>query len=195
MPACHQRHGPSGQNCSARGPDSAPSGPRSTALSSPLPRRAAPPCCPAVLPRRAAPPCCPAVLPRRAAPPCCPAVLPGSVPAPIRAVTSFSTVSRAHLRRAGPDGPAREQREADASSERESAARVTRRRWLRFTLGTRRCGAAALPRPSDASPTARRRLRTAPPVTRPPAAPPYLAAAPASITTRPSASRCCADRR
>jgi hypothetical protein len=31
-------------------------------------------------------------------------------------VTTFSTASRAHLRRAGPNGPGREQREASASS-------------------------------------------------------------------------------
>lgn len=35
---------------------------------------------------------------------------------PSGAVTSFYTASRAHLRRAGPDGPGREQRRASASS-------------------------------------------------------------------------------
>ena len=55
--------------------------------------------------------------------------------------------------------------------------------------GTRRCGAAASPRPSDASPTARRLPRTAPPVTGRLRSPPYPAAAPASTTTRRSTAR------
>lgn len=67
-----------------------------------------------------------------------------SADASAEAVTTFSTVSSAHLRRAGPDGPSREQRE---------------------------------------------RARTAPQVTGRLRSPPYPAAAPASTTARPSASR------
>jgi hypothetical protein len=60
---------------------------------------------------------------------------------PIRAclsgprVQTFCTVSRAHLRRAGPDGPGREQRGRTRAVERERAARVTRRRRPGFTRG------------------------------------------------------------
>ena len=50
-------------------------------------------------------------------------------------------------------------------------------------------GGSFSPRPSAASPTARRLPRTAPPVTGRLRSPPYPAAAPASTTTRPSASR------
>jgi hypothetical protein len=55
--------------------------------------------------------------------------------------------------------------------------------------GSRRYGAAASPRPSDASPTARRLPRTAAPVTGRLRSPPYPAAAPASTTARPMTSR------
>jgi len=58
-------------------------------------------------------------------------------------VTILSTVSRAHLRRAGPDGPGREQRGRARAAERERAARVTRRKRPGFTQGSRRCRAAA----------------------------------------------------
>jgi hypothetical protein len=53
-----------------------------------------------------------------------------------------------------------------------------------FNLGSHRCGAAVSPRPSDASPTARRLPRTAPPVTGRLRSPPYPAAAPTSTTAR-----------
>jgi hypothetical protein len=43
--------------------------------------------------------------------------------------------SRAHLRRAGPDGPSREQRGRTRAVERERATRVTRRRRPGFTRG------------------------------------------------------------
>jgi hypothetical protein len=109
-------------------------------------------------------------------------------------VTTFFTASRAHLRRAGPDGPSREQRGRTQAVERERAARVTRRRRPGFTQGSRRRGAAASPRPSDASPTARRLPRTAPPVTGRLRSPPYPAAATASTTTRPYPRAECADR-
>jgi hypothetical protein len=55
---------------------------------------------------------------------------------------------------------------------------VTRRRRPGFTPGSRRCGRQLSPRPSDASPTARRLPRTAPPVTGRLRSPPYPAAAP-----------------
>ena len=55
--------------------------------------------------------------------------------APMCAVTTFSTASRAHLRRAGPDGPGREQRGRTRAVEGERAARVTRRRRPGSTLG------------------------------------------------------------
>ncbi len=52
-----------------------------------------------------------------------------------RVVTTFFAVSRAHLRRAGPDGPSREQRGRARAAERERAARVTRRKRPGFNLG------------------------------------------------------------
>src|SRR6266566_4847761 len=106
-----------------------------------------------------------------------------------RVVTTFFAVSRAHLRRAAPDGPGREQRERARAAERERAARVTRRRRPRLTRGLAVARRQLPPRPSDASPTARRLPRTAPPVTGRLRSPPYPAAAPASTTTRLSTSR------
>jgi len=50
---------------------------------------------------------------------------------------------------------------------REGAARVTRRGWPAFTRGLAVAGRQVLPRPSDASPTARRLTRTASPGDRP----------------------------
>ncbi len=87
------------------------------------------------------------------------------------AVTIFSTVSRAHLRRAGPDGPRREQRRTDASSERERAARVTRRKLLRFTRGSRRCGAAAFAASFGRKPYGAAAAAHGTPGNRPPAVP------------------------
>jgi hypothetical protein len=76
-----------------------------------------------------------------------------------------------------------------ASRREGRTARMTRRRRPGFTRGTRRCGRQLSPRPSDGSPTARRLPRTAAPATRRQQSPPYPAAAPASTTARPSASR------
>ena len=103
-------------------------------------------------------------------PPCQRSVGVGHRPRPrclaLGAVTTFSTVSRARLRRAGPDGPGREQPGRAQAVEKERAARVTRRRQLGFNLGSRRCGAAAFRRALWAEARQARRLpRTAPQVT------------------------------
>jgi hypothetical protein len=71
------------------------------------------------------------------------------------------------------------------AAEREGTARMTRRRRPGFTRVSPLCGRQLSPRPSDASPTARRLPRTAPPVTGRLRSRPYPAAAPASTTTRP----------
>jgi hypothetical protein len=116
--------------------------------------------------------------------------------APCGLVASFFTASRAHLRRAGPDGPSREQRGGrDASNRGERAARVIRRKRLGFNRGLPVAGRQLSPRPSDDSPRARQPPRTVAPVTGRMRSPPYPAAAPASTTTRPSTSRRCTGRR
>ena len=105
------------------------------------------------------------------------------------AVTSFSTASRARLRRAGPDGHGREQPGRDAAVERKRAASMTRRRRPGFTRGLAVAGRQLSPRPSDASPTARRAAAHGAPVTGRRWSPPYSAAAPASTTARPTPTR------
>ena len=86
-------------------------------------------------------------------------------------MTIFSTVSRAHLRRAGPDGLAVSNEDGREQS-RERAARVTRRRRLRFTRGTRRYGAAASLAPFRAAgPTGAAAAAHGTPGDRPPAVP------------------------
>jgi hypothetical protein len=67
---------------------------------------------------------------------------------------------------------------------RRRAARVTRRRRPGFARGLAVAGRQLSPRPSDASPTARRLPRAAPPVTGRLRSPPYPAAALASTTAR-----------
>jgi hypothetical protein len=70
------------------------------------------------------------------------------------------------------------------------AVAVTRRRRPGFNPGGLAvAGRAASPRPSDASPTARRQPAHGTPVTGRLRSPPYPAAAPASTTARPKASR------
>jgi hypothetical protein len=65
---------------------------------------------------------------------------------------------------AKPDGPSREQR-GRTRAVKSRAARVTRRRQPGFTRGLAVAGRQLSPRPSDASPTARRLPRSAAPVT------------------------------
>ena len=110
-------------------------------------------------------------------------------------VTTLFTASRAHLRRGGPDGPGREQRERARTVERERAARVTRRRRPGFTrvpplrggsfrrvLRTQALRRGELP-------------RTAPPVTGCLRSPPYpLPRPPAPRPGRQHRAKC-ADRR
>jgi len=91
---------------------------------------------------------------------------------PCHAVTTFSTASRAHLRRAGPDGQAVKQRGPGASNRGERAAGVTRRKRLRFNRGTRRCRAARVARVlRTIALRTRRRAAHGTPGDRPPAVP------------------------
>ena len=72
---------------------------------------------------------------------------------------------------------------------------MTRGRRAGVHPGSRRCVAAASPRPSDASPTNAAAAAPASPVTGRLRSPPYPAAAPASTTARPRAPRQCAKSR
>jgi len=72
-----------------------------------------------------------------------------------------------HLWRAEPDGPGREQRGWARTVEKRTT-RVTRRRRPGFTHGLAVAGRQLSPRPSDASPSARRLPRGSP-ADRPPA--------------------------
>ena len=95
----------------------------------------------------------------------------------------------AHLRRAGPDGPDREQRGRGASSRGERAARVARRRRPGFTRGLAVAGRQLSPRPSDASPFGAATAALGSPVTGRLRSPSYPAAAPANTTARPTTTR------
>ena len=100
----------------------------------------------------------------------------------------YGLFSRAHLRRAGPDGPAVSS-EDGREQPRGRAARVTRRRRPGFTRGSRRCGAAAFAASFGRRPYGAAAAAHGTPVTGRLRSPPYPAAAPASTTARPSASR------
>ena len=96
-------------------------------------------------------------------------------------MTTFSTASRAHLRRAGPDGPGRAREAGREQSRGGVSDQGDPSRWPGFTPGLSPLrGGSFSPRPSDASPTARRAAAHGYPGDRPPSSPPYPAAAPAS---------------
>ncbi len=103
-------------------------------------------------------------------------------------MTTFSTASRAHLRRAGLGGLNVDSKRR-AQEWRGRAARVTRRRRPGFTLGSRRCGAAAFAASFGRKPYGAAAAAHGTPVTGRLRSRPYPAAAPASTTARPSPSR------
>ena len=105
------------------------------------------------------------------------------------AVTTFSTASRAHLRRARPTAQAATAR-TGASNRRGMSSRVTRRRRP-GSPGSRRCGAAAFAAPFGRKPYGATAAARGTPVTRPCRSPPYGPMPRQRTRARPSA---CAGR-
>jgi hypothetical protein len=111
-------------------------------------------------------------------------------------VTNFSTVSRAHLRRAGPDGPGREQRGRTRAIKGEERPGWARHRQLRFNRGSGRRGAAASLAPSGRKPYGAAAAELSFPGDRPqavPAVPPRCRSRQQRPSRHPRAR--CADRR
>lgn len=84
--------------------------------------------------------------------------------------TTFSTTSRAHLRRAGPYGPPVNSQDGARAVEGMSAG-ATRRRWSAFTRGSRLCGAVAFAASLRRKPCGRGGCRARHPGDRPPTVP------------------------